>query len=291
MDVVGGAGAIDNGSLTRDALAGTLMALRESRGVDCVIVAMADRRGTMPVRELVELRLGGIKVEEATALLEKVSGKIEVDELTPSWLVFSEGFRLNQSSLMARRLISIFVSLICLIVVSPLLPLIALAIKLTSSGPLLFRQERVGKNGVVFTCYKFRTMRADAEVDSGPRWASEDDPRVTSVGRFLRCTRLDEIPQLWNVLRGDMGFVGPRPERPEFVELLSREIPHYDLRHIIRPGVTGWAQVRYQYGASLEAAKEKLRYDLYYVKNMSISLDLLIVLQTIKIVLLGRGSR
>jgi lipopolysaccharide/colanic/teichoic acid biosynthesis glycosyltransferase len=167
----------------------------------------------------------------------------------------------------------------------------ALAVKLTSPGPVLYRQKRVGRYGLVFDCYKFRTMRADAEAEGGPTWAGDGDPRITPVGRVLRRTRLDEIPQLWNVLRGDMGFVGPRPERPEFVEWLSREIPYYHLRHIIRPGITGWAQVRYQYGASLEESKEKLRYDLYYIKNISLSLDLLILLQTTKIVLLGRGSR
>jgi sugar transferase (PEP-CTERM system associated) len=291
MEVVGWTGAVGNGSLTREALAGAVVGLRKRRGVDRVIVAMSDRRGMMPVRELLDLRLDGIMVEEASALLEKVSGKIEVDELSPSWLIFSEGFRLNPTFLFVRRLISIFVSLICLIVVSPLLPLIALAIKLTSSGPALYRQKRVGRYGVVFDCYKFRTMRADAEAQDGPTWAGDGDPRITPVGRFLRRTRLDEIPQLWNVLRGDMGFVGPRPERPEFVEWLSREIPYYHLRHIIRPGLTGWAQVRYQYGASLEESKEKLRYDLYYIKNISLSLDLLILLQTTKIALLGRGSR
>jgi sugar transferase (PEP-CTERM system associated) len=252
---------------------------------------MADRRGTMPVRELLDLRLSGIKVEEATALLEKVSGKIEVDELSPSWLIFSEGFRLNPSFLMARRFISVVVSLAGLLLVLPLLPLMALAVKLTSPGPVLYRQKRVGRYGLVFDCYKFRTMRADAEAEAGPTWAGDGDPRITPVGRFLRRARLDEIPQLWNVLRGDMGFVGPRPERPEFVEWLSREIPYYHLRHIIRPGITGWAQVRYQYGASLEESKEKLRYDLYYIKNISLSLDLLVILRSAKIVLLARGAR
>ena len=291
MDVVGGPGVVGNGSLSRETLASTLTALQKNRGVDRVIVAMADRRGTMPVRELLDLRLSGIKVEEATALLEKVSGKIEVDELSPSWLIFSEGFRLNPSFLMARRFISTVVSLAGLLLVLPLLPLMALAVKLTSPGPVLYRQKRVGRYGVLFDCYKFRTMRADAEAEAGPTWAGDDDRRITPVGRFLRRARLDEIPQLWNVLRGDMGFVGPRPERPEFVEWLSREVPYYHLRHIVRPGLTGWAQVRYQYGASLEESKEKLRYDLYYIKNISLSLDLLIVLHTVKIVLLGRGSR
>jgi len=173
----------------------------------------------------------------------------------------------------------------------PFLPVIALAIRLTSPGPVLFWQPRVGRNGAIFNCYKFRTMREDAESETGAIWAADDDPRITPVGRFLRRTRLDEVPQLWNVMKGDMGFVGPRPERPEFVENLVREIPYYHLRHIIRPGVTGWAQVNYHYGASVEESKEKLRYDLYYVRNISLSLDLLIIFQTIKIVLFGRGAR
>ena len=182
-------------------------------------------------------------------------------------------------------------SLLGLVVFLPVLPLIAAAIKLTSPGPVFFRQKRVGRNGSVFTCYKFRTMRVHAEDDIGPTWASDDDPRVTGVGRWLRRARLDETPQLWNVLRGEMAFVGPRPERPEFVEWLSREIPYYHLRHVIRPGITGWAQIRYQYGASLEESKEKLKYDLYYIKHLSLSFDLVIMLESAKIMLLGRGAR
>ena len=291
MEVVGWAGALGNGSFTREALATALAPLRKNLTVDRVIVAISDRRGTMPVRELLDLRLSGIKVEDATALLEKVSGQIEVDELYPSWLIFSEGFRLNPAFLMARRVVSFSVSLSCLIILLPLFPLIALLVKLTSRGPLFYRQKRVGRNGFVFTCYKFRTMRFDAEAQSGPIWADNDDPRVTPVGRWLRRTRLDETPQLWNVLRGDMAFVGPRPERPEFADRLSREIPYYHLRHIIRPGITGWAQIRYHYGSTLEEAKEKLKYDLYYIKNLSVSLDLVIVFETVKTVLFGRGSR
>jgi exopolysaccharide biosynthesis polyprenyl glycosylphosphotransferase len=193
--------------------------------------------------------------------------------------------------MLARRLISIFVSLTILLAVSPLLPIIAIAIRLTSPGPILYRQQRVGKDGTVFHCYKFRTMRADAEADTGPTWAGDEDPRITLIGRWLRLTRLDELPQLWNVLRGDMAFIGPRPERPEFVEWLGREIPFYSLRQVVRPGLTGWAQVRYQYGASVEESKEKLQYDLYYIKHMSLLLDLLIVFETVKTVLLARGSR
>ncbi len=289
MEVVGWAGAMD-GSLTREALGTTLLALKEKQGVDRVILAMGDRRGTMPVFELLQLRLGGIKVEDAKALLEQIAGKIEIDQLSPSWLIFSEGFRLNPTFLLARRLISILTSLIGLLLCLPFIPLIILAIKLTSPGPVLYRQKRVGRSGVVFNCYKFRTMCRDAEADTGPTWAGDEDPRITPVGRLLRRTRLDEIPQLWNVVRGDMGFVGPRPERPEFVGWLSREIPYYHLRHIIRPGITGWAQVCYKYGNSMEDAKEKLEYDLFYIKNVSLSLDLLILFETIKTIVRGRGS-
>ena len=291
MEVVGWAGALGNGPLTRDELGNTLLNLRQNQGVNRVIVALPDRRGTLPVRELLDLRLSGVKVEEATALLEKTSGKIDIDQLNPSWLIFSEGFRLNPSFLFVRRIASMLVSLVALVIVLPLLPLIALVVKLSSPGPILYRQKRIGRGGRVFNCYKFRTMRADAEADTGPTWATDEDPRITKVGRWLRLTRLDEVPQLWNVLRGDMGFVGPRPERPEFVEWLSGEIPFYSLRHIIRPGITGWAQVRYKYGSTVEDAKEKLRYDLYYIKHISLGLDLMIVLQTLKIVLLGRGAK
>ncbi len=291
MEVIGWSGAMGNGSLSRETIAPNLMDHVHQRELDRVIVALADRRGTMPVRELLELRMAGVKVEEATGLMEKISGKIEVESLYPSWLIFSEGFRLNPAFIMARRLVSELVALICLLLILPFLPIIALLIKLTSPGPVFYRQQRVGKNGSVFTCYKFRTMRQDAEAAGTPKWAGDDDPRVTSVGRWLRRMRIDEFPQLWNVLRGDMGFVGPRPERPEFVEWLAREIPYYHLRHTIRPGITGWAQVRYQYGGSLEESKEKLKYDLYYIKHMSLSLDLMVFLHSFKVVLLGRGAR
>jgi len=291
MEVVGWAGAMGNDSSIHHSPGTSLADRIKNRAVNQVITAFTDRRGTLPVRELLELRLSGIRVDDATALLEKISGKIEVDDVYPSWLIFSEGFPLNPTFMMVRRLISFLVSLICLVVFLPLIPLIAAAIKLTSPGPVFFRQKRVGCNGSVFTCYKFRTMRVHAEDVIGPAWASDDDPRVTRVGKWLRHARLDEIPQLWNVLRGEMGFVGPRPERPEFVEWLSREIPYYHLRHVICPGITGWAQIRYQYGASLEESKEKLKYDLYYIKYLSLSFDLIIMLESAKIILLGRGAR
>ncbi len=290
MDVVGWAGAI-GASPSKDALSEMLLTARQNTPIDRVILAMRDRRNTMPVRELLDLRLQGVKIEDATSVLEKVSGKIEIDELNPSWLIFSDGFRLNTTFLFVRRVLSIFVAIGVGLVFLPLLPLIWLAIKLDSPGPVLYGQKRVGLHGKVFTCWKFRSMRQDAEASTGATWAGDDDPRVTRVGKLLRKLRLDEIPQLWNVLRGDMGFVGPRPERPEFVDWLTREIPYYQLRHIVPPGLTGWAQVSYSYGASLEDSKEKLRYDLYYIKHIAPMLDLLIVFNTIKIVLLGRGSR
>jgi sugar transferase (PEP-CTERM system associated) len=251
---------------------------------------MSDRRGVLPVEELLDLRLAGVKIEEATSWLEKISGRIEVEHLYPSWLIFADGFRFSPGFLLARRLLSTFIAGTGLLLSLPLLPFIFLAIKLDSRGPALYRQERVGIGGHPFYCYKFRTMRQDAEADTGATWAADDDPRITRIGKFLRTSRLDEIPQLWCVLKGDMAFVGPRPERPEFVAWLSREIPYYGVRHVVRPGITGWAQIRYKYGNTMEDAREKLQYDLFYIKNASIGLDLLIVFQTVKIVLLGRGA-
>jgi sugar transferase (PEP-CTERM system associated) len=268
-----------------------LVALVEQKQIKRIVVALQDRRSSLPVRELLDLRLRGFQVEDGGSLLERISGKIEVDQLHPSWLIFSDGFRLQPKVLITQRLVAIVASLLLLLIMLPFIPLIALLVKLTSPGPAFYSQKRVGKNGVVFNCYKFRTMRADAEADSGPTWASDSDPRVTSIGHFLRAVRLDEIPQLWNVLRGDMNFVGPRPERPEFETSLANEIPYYHLRRVIRPGITGWAQINCGYGASVEQSKEKMRYDLYYIKNMSLTLDLLITFQTIKTVIFGRGAR
>ncbi len=289
MDIIGWAGALGNGSVTREHLSEILQGMSKKGKVDRVVVALSDRRGTLPVRELLNLRLSGVQVEDVGSVMEKISGKIEVDELHPSALIFSEGFRVNTGLLVARRLVSILVSLSGLLMVLPLIPFVVLAIRMTSPGPVLFRQERVGRYGIPFTLFKFRTMRQDAENGTGAVWATSNDPRITSVGRFLRKTRLDEIPQLWNVLKGDMGFVGPRPERPEFVQWLTEAIPYYNLRHMIRPGVTGWAQVQYEYGASLEQSKQKLQYDLYYAKHMSLMLDLVILFKTVKTVITARG--
>jgi sugar transferase (PEP-CTERM system associated) len=290
IEVAGWSGNVE-GAMTRESIASHLMDLIKQRDIHRVIVAMPDRRGTLPVLEMLQLRLNGIKIEEATSLLEKISGRIEVDNLYPSWLIFAEGFRFSASFMLLRRIISISASGVLLLLVLPVIPLVILAIKLDSRGPVLYRQKRVGLGGKIFYCYKFRTMRQDAEADTGATWALDNDPRITKVGKFLRISRLDEIPQLWCVLKGDMSFVGPRPERPEFVEMLSKEIPFYGVRNAVRPGITGWAQVRYKYGNSLADAKEKLQFDLYYIKNMSLGLDLLIMFQTIKIVLLGRGAQ
>jgi sugar transferase (PEP-CTERM system associated) len=289
VEVVGWSGGIE-GDVNRDTMTNHLMELVKERGVHRVIVAMRDRRNRLPVDQLLKLRLDGVKVEEATSWLEKISGKIEVEQLNPSWLIFTEGFELSRLNEGLRRMLNFGVALVGSILSLPLLPLVALAVKLDSPGPILYRQKRVGR-GREFFCYKFRTMRQDAEADTGATWATDDDPRITRVGKFLRSSRLDEIPQLWCVLKGDMQFVGPRPERPEFVEWLSREIPFYGVRHVVRPGITGWAQVQYKYGNTLEDAREKLQYDLFYIKNASVGLDVLIMFQTIKIVVLGRGAK
>jgi len=290
VEVVGWTGNIE-GALTRETVAAHLLGLAQHNGVHRVIVAMPDRRKTLPVEELLDLRLAGVKVEEATSWLEKITGRIEVEQLYPSWLIFADGFRFSSGFIILRRLFSTMVAAAGLLLALPLLPFVVLAVKLDSKGAVFYRQKRVGLGGSQFYCYKFRTMREDAEADTGATWATDDDPRITRVGAFLRTSRLDEIPQLWCVLKGDMAFVGPRPERPEFVEWLSKEIPYYGVRHAVRPGITGWAQVQYKYGNTLQDAREKLQYDLFYIKNASIGLDMLIMFQTIKIVLLGRGAQ
>ena len=290
IEVAGWTGNI-TGESSVEAVGSHLAGLAKEKGIHRVIVAMPDRRGTIPVEELLTLRLAGVKVEEATSWLEKISGRIEIEQLYPSWFIFADGFRFSTVNRIIRRIMNFTAALCGLIVALPLIPLVALAVKLSSKGPAFYRQQRVGRGNVSFYCYKFRTMRQDAEADTGATWATDDDPRITKVGQYLRLLRLDEIPQLWCVLKGDMHFVGPRPERPEFVQWLNREIPYYNLRHVVRPGITGWAQVQYKYGNTLQDAREKLQYDLFYIKNASIGLDLLIMFQTVKIVLLGRGAK
>jgi sugar transferase (PEP-CTERM system associated) len=289
MDIVGWTGA-SNSLETMESLS-TAIENMSDRQVHRLIVAVGERRATLPVRELLDLRLRGVKVEDSVLLLEKITGKIDIEDLRPSAMIYAEGFRVNEGLLFLRRLVSILASLGILLCFAPLLPFIIVGIKLTSPGPVLFSQNRVGRNGKTFRLYKFRTMRRDAEAKTGAVWAQQNDPRITSFGRFLRMSRLDEIPQLWNVLKGDMGFVGPRPERPEFVQWLVGAIPYYNLRHIIRPGITGWAQTKYQYGATLEETQQKLCYDLYYIKHISVMLDLMIIFGTVKTVILRRGAQ
>jgi len=255
-----------------------------------IIVAIEVPRGELPVQELLVLRFRGIVVEQDSALRERLYGKIQLDGLRPSNFLFSEGFRIRPSQQFTRQVVSLATATLGLLFFLPFFPFVALAVKLSSRGPLFFRQDRVGMGGRIFQVAKFRTMYTDAE-DDGAKWATKDDPRVTWVGSFLRKMRIDEIPQLWNVLRGDMGLVGPRPERPEFVAWLTQELPFYYLRTLIRPGLTGWAQVRYGYGATLAETKEKLEYDLYYIKHMSLGLDLLIMFETIKTILRRRGAQ
>jgi sugar transferase (PEP-CTERM system associated) len=290
MEIVGGETDIGN-EAELDRLTTVLRGFGGSKpGIDRIIVAMENRRGAMPVRELLELRLNGVIIEDASALLERLLGKLPLEGLNPSTLIFTQGFNVKASQQILRRIISILVSFIGLAIIAPFFPFIILAVRLSSPGPIFYKQIRVGLRGRNFHVIKFRTMRQDAEA-KGAVWATKNDPRITSLGRFMRKTRLDEIPQLWNVLRGEMGFVGPRPERPEFVQWLTSEIPYYELRHMIRPGITGWAQVRFQYGASLEETKQKLEYDLYYVKHLSVGLDLLIMFETIKTIILRRGAQ
>jgi sugar transferase (PEP-CTERM system associated) len=275
----------------RDRYAAELRAFCNSdKGIDRVIIAMEERRGTLPIRELLDLRLRGVAIEDTGTVLERLLGKIPLEGLYPSDLIFTPGFRVKASQQIVRRCVSFTVALTALLICLPFIPFIILAVRLSSAGPVFFNQTRVGLRGRLFTVHKFRTMRQDAEA-GGAVWATKSDPRITPLGGFMRKTRLDEIPQLWNVLRGDMGFVGPRPERPEFVQWLSNEIPYYELRHMIRPGITGWAQVRYRYGATLEETKRKLEFDLYYLKHLSLGLDMLIMFETIKTIVLRRGAQ
>ena len=291
MHIVGWEANTPEGPITRDHFAA---AIEESQvsglKINRVIVAMQDRRGALPVRELLKLRFDGVVIEDACDLLERLSGKMPLDGLRPSNFIYSQGFRVKPSQQIMRRLVSTLAAALGLLLFAPFLPFVMLAVRLSSPGPIFFKQTRVGLGGRPFEVVKFRTMRTDAEA-SGAKWASKNDPRVTRIGGFMRKTRIDEVPQLWNVLRGDMGFVGPRPERPEFVPWLSEQIPYFDLRHMIRPGLTGWAQVRYGYGATLAEAREKLEYDLYYIKHMSLGLDLLIMFETVKTILRRRGAQ
>jgi sugar transferase (PEP-CTERM system associated) len=261
------------------------------RRVHRVVVSLADARGKLPMDQLLEMRLNqGVRFDHLASVYEQYTGKIAVENLRPSWFVFSEGFRKGWMRAVAKRAMDIVVSSIGLFLTLPLTIGTAIAVKLSSPGPIFYRQTRVGKDGKLFTICKFRSMYVDAEAATGAVWATVGDPRVTKVGRFLRRTRLDEIPQLMSVLVGDMSFVGPRPERPEFVAALTKQIPFYGQRHVVSPGVTGWAQVRHPYGSTVQDALEKLQYDLFYIKHLSPGFDLFVILETIKTVLVRSGS-
>ena len=261
--------------------------LRVSR----IVVAMAERRGGFPTRELLKCRVQGINVTEGIGFYEMLTGKLIVQQLSPTWLIFSEGFRKSMLKQALKRTSDLIFAAALLIVFFPVILIVALAIKLDSKGPVFFTQERVGERQRSYHVVKFRSMVENAEKKTGPVWAGEDDPRITRVGKIIRKLRIDEVPQLWNVFRGEMSFVGPRPERRFFVDQLDEIIPYYSERFSAKPGITGWAQVSYGYGASVEDAIEKLNYDLFYIKNMTLLMDLMIVLKTIKIVLFGKGAR
>jgi sugar transferase (PEP-CTERM system associated) len=265
----------------------------ESLEVDEIVVAMDDRREQFPLKDLLEVRLRGIEVTELATFLERETGKVYLDILIPSWMIFGDGFRRDRMRRYSERAFDVAASFALLAFASPLMLLAMIAIKLEEGirAPLFYGQPRVGYGGSVFRVLKFRSMRVDAEKDGKARWAVANDDRVTRVGKFIRKTRIDEIPQLFNVLGGQMSFVGPRPERPEFVKQLSESIPYYQQRHAVKPGITGWAQLCFPYGASEQDAVEKLQYDLYYVKNHGLLFDILILLQTVEVILLGKGAR
>lgn len=263
---------------------------RRPKPVHRIIIAMENQRGELPVEELIPFRFRGVVIEEFGSLLERLTGKIQLEGLRPNVFLYSEGFRSRPYHLAIRRIASILAAATGLLCCLPVIPILMLLVKLSSKGPIFFKQTRVGVNGKPFNVIKFRSMFTDAEA-AGAKWATKDDPRVTKIGGIMRKTRLDEIPQLWNILRGDMDFVGPRPERPEFIPMLSENLPFYYLRHLIRPGLTGWAQVRYGYGATLAENREKLEYDLYYLKHMSLGLDLYVMFETIKIIIRRRGAQ
>ncbi|BCG47661.1 Sugar transferase [Citrifermentans bremense] len=267
---------------------GDLLQIARTHRVSIIVVALTERRGVLPLQDMMRCKLNGIEIVDAPTFYEIVQGKLMLEEMTPSWIIFSSGFRRNALINVYKRCVDILLSVFGLFWAAPFFPLIALAIKLDSPGPLFFKQVRVGSGEKPFLLYKFRSMCQNAERN-GAVWAAKNDARITRVGKFLRNSRIDEIPQLYNVLKGEMSFIGPRPERPEFVENLKKDIYYYSKRHTIKPGLTGWAQVRYPYGATVEDAKEKLRYDLYYIKNLSFLLDTQIIFETVKVVLFGRG--
>ncbi len=268
-----------------------LLEVATKEKVQKIVVSLTERRGTFPVREVLNCKMQGIDIVDGLSFYEQITGKLLIENMNPSHLIFSDGFRVTVIQRYLKRMFDLVFALMVIVLAIPFLIIIPLLIKLDSKGPVLFKQKRVGEGEKGFTLYKFRTMIDRAEKNTGPVWSHTGDSRITRLGRFMRKTRLDELPQLFNVVFGEMSFIGPRPERPFFVESLKKQIPYYSERHCIKPGVTGWAQVRYEYGDSIEDAIEKLRYDLYYIKYQSLSLDLLIVLDTIKVIIFGKGGR
>ncbi len=263
-----------------------------SESIDRVVIAVRERRGAFPTEALLKMSLAGdVSIEECTSFYERITGKVHVDMLRPSWLIFAGRRRDTRLRTVFREVVHRGLALVGLILSLPIAIITAVLIKLTSRGPIFYYQERVGKNGHIFNVIKFRSMKVDAEADGKPVWAASNDERTTLVGSIIRKIRVDEIPQFWNIIKGEMSFVGPRPERPHFVRQLAQEIPFYEHRHLVAPGLTGWAQVKYPYGASVDDAIQKLQYDLYYIKNQSLTLDIVIVFDTIKTVLFGSGAR
>ncbi|MBZ5695427.1 MAG: TIGR03013 family PEP-CTERM/XrtA system glycosyltransferase [Acidobacteriia bacterium] len=262
----------------------------QNERIDHVVVSLLERRGRMPIRQLLHLKFAGVRVEDAHSFYERLTGRISLEHLSPSWLIFSDGFRKSTLLVWAKRTVDIIVSLMGLILCLPIFAVVAMAIWVESGSPVLYRQERTGLRGQPFQMLKFRSMHNNAEKD-GPQWTSQDDHRITRVGKWLRRFRFDELPQVINVLRGEMSIVGPRPERPEFVSMLEEQIPYYGLRHSVRPGITGWAQVKYQYGASVEETRTKLEHDFFYIKHLSLMLDFAVIFETSKVMLSGRGSK
>ena len=264
----------------------------ENLGVSEVVLALEERRNSLPLSDLLRIKTAGVHVNEFSSFIERETGRVDLDTVNPSWLIFSDGFSSGRAvSSVAKRLFDVAASLLLLILSLPLIVIFAILVKLDSRGPAFFRQTRVGLYGQPFDVVKLRSMRTDAEAAGGAQWATTNDPRVTRIGRFIRKVRIDELPQAWSVLKGEMSFVGPRPERPEFVADLEDKLPYYAERHMVKPGITGWAQINYPYGASIEDSRHKLEYDLYYAKNYTPFLDLLIILQTLRVVLWREGAR
>jgi len=279
-----------NGQLSTSSYSG-LYEQAVELNTDKIVVALKERRGGVYVRELLRSRVSGVDVIEGTSFFEMLTGRLYVELTNPGWFIFSEGFKKSPLKVVAKRMFDILVSTTMLLMLTPVIVIVALLIKIDSKGPIFFSQERVGHNRNPYRVHKFRSMVTDAEVKSGPVWAQDEDPRVTKIGKLIRKWRIDEIPQLWNVLKGEMSFVGPRPEREHFVKQLEEQIPYYGVRFSVKPGLTGWAQVSYGYGASVQDAIEKLNYDLFYIKNMSLLLDIVIFIRTVKTVIFGVGAR